>query len=55
MKISYDPKSEGKIIDTIDYDENGEIVGIEIINVSMRLHGNPLQEIIIKIEDSVAL
>ncbi|HIH73205.1 DUF2283 domain-containing protein [Thermococcus sp. PK] len=71
MKISYDPKhdimyikfSEAKIVDTvevdegvlIDYGENGEIVGIEIINASIRFHGKPLDEITIKIEESTVL
>jgi len=67
MKISYDPKhdvlylkfSEGKIVDTIevvegvliDYGENGEIVGIEMINASALIKAKPLQEIIIKIQE----
>jgi len=71
MRISYDPKhdimyikfSETKIVNTvevdegllIDYGENGEIVGIEIINASIRLHTKPLDEITIKIEESATL
>jgi len=71
MRISYDPKhdimyikfSETKIVNTvevdegllIDYGENGEIVGIEIINASIRLHTKPLNEITIKIEESATL
>ncbi len=71
MRISYDPKhdimyikfSEMKIVNTvevdegllIDYGKNGEIVGIEIINASIRLHTKPLDEITIKIEESATL
>jgi len=71
MKISYDPKhdvmyikfSDAKITNTvevdegvlIDYGKNGEIVGIEIINASIRLHAKPLSEITIKIEESASL
>ena len=65
MKVYYDPKhdvmyiefSEKKVVDTveveegilIDYGENREIVGIEIIDASQRLNVNP-QEITIKLE-----
>ncbi|WP_297510654.1 DUF2283 domain-containing protein [Thermococcus sp.] len=68
MRISYDPKhdvmyikfSDAKIVETIeveegviiDYGENGEIVGIEIINASMRTHSYPLNEITVKIEEA---
>lgn len=67
MKISYDPKydvlylnfSENKIVDTIEVDrgvlidhgEEGEMVGIEIINASKLIRSKPLQEIVIKIEE----
>jgi len=67
MKISYDPKhdvlylkfSEGKVVDTvevvegvlIDYGENGEIVGIEMINASALIKTKPLQEIVIRIQE----
>jgi uncharacterized protein YuzE len=67
MKISYDPKhdvmylkfSEGKIADTIevetniliDYGEQGEIMGIEIIDASTLMKANPLQEIVIKVQE----
>ncbi len=67
MEISYDPKydvmyikfSDAKIADTvevnegiiIDYSEHGEIVGIEIINASVRIKPKPLSEITIKIEE----
>jgi len=67
MKISYDPKydvmyikfSDAKIADTvevdegiiIDYGEHGEIVGIEIINASVRIKPKPLSEITIKIDE----
>jgi len=65
MKVYYDPKhdvmyiefSEKEVVDTveveegilIDYGENREIVGIEIIDASQRLNVNP-QEITIKLE-----
>ena len=67
MKISYDPKydvmyikfSEGKVADTIeveanvliDYGEGGEIMGIEILCASKVTRTNPLDEIIIKIQE----
>jgi uncharacterized protein YuzE len=67
MKISYDPKydvmylkfSDGKIADTvevesnilIDYGQQGEIMGIEIIDASTLTKANPLNEIVIKIQD----
>jgi len=67
MKISYDPKydvmylkfSDGKIADTvevaanilIDYGEQGEIMGIEIIDASTLMKANPLQEIVIKFQE----
>ncbi len=71
MEISYDPKydvmyikfSDAKIADTvevnegiiIDYSEHGEIVGIEIINASVRIKPKPLSEITIKIEEQATL
>jgi uncharacterized protein YuzE len=71
MKISYDPKhdvlylkfSEGKVVDTvevvegvlIDYGENGEIVGIEMINASALIKTKPLQEIVIKIQEEAKI
>jgi uncharacterized protein YuzE len=67
MKISYDPKydvmyikfAEGKVADTIeveanvliDYGEDGEIMGIEILSASRMTRTNPLDEIIIKIQE----
>jgi uncharacterized protein YuzE len=67
MQISYDPKhdvmylklSEGKIVDTIeveanvliDYGEQGDVIGIEIINASGLMKTNPLQELVIKIQE----
>jgi len=67
MKISFDPKhdvlylkfSEEKIVDTIevdggvliDYGDKGQMVGIEIINASSLIKANPLQEIVIKIQE----
>jgi uncharacterized protein YuzE len=67
MKISYDPKhdvmylklTDGRIVDTIevekniliDYGEQGEMIGIEIINASGHTRTNPLHEIVIKIQD----
>jgi len=67
MKVSYDPKhdvlylkfSDAKIVDTvevaegilIDYGENGEIVGIEIINASTLVKTKPLKEVVIKIQE----
>lgn len=67
LKISYDPKydvmyikfSEGKVADTIeveanvliDYGEDGEIMGIEILSASRMTKTNPLDEIIIKIQE----
>jgi uncharacterized protein YuzE len=66
-KISYDPKydvmylkfSDVKIADTveveanilIDYMQQGEIMGIEIIDASTLTKANPLNEIVIKIQD----
>jgi len=68
LKISYDPKhdvmyikfSDGRIVESveveegviIDYGENGEIIGIEIINASARTHTHPLNEITVKIESA---
>ncbi len=67
MKISYDPKydvlylkfTEENVVDTvevnkgvlIDYGKNGEMVGIEIINASGLMKANPLQEIVIKLQE----
>ena len=67
MKISYDPKydvlylkfTEEKVIDTIevdggvliDYGEKGKMIGIEIIKASSLIKANPLQEIVIKIQE----
>jgi len=67
MKISFDPKydvlylkfSEEKVADTIevdsgiliDYGDRGQMIGIEIINVSSRIEANPLQEIVIKLQE----
>ncbi len=67
MKVSYDPKhdvlylkfSDAKIVDTvevvegilIDYGENGEIVGIEMINASALIRAKPLKEVVIKIQE----
>ena len=67
MKISYDPKydvlylkfTEKKVADTIevdggvliDYGKNREIVGIEIIRASGLIKANPLQEIVIKLQE----
>ena len=67
MNISYDPNydvmylkfSDGKIVDTIeveanvliDYGPQGEIMGIEIIDASKLIRANPLNEIVIKIQD----
>ncbi|HUI40319.1 MAG TPA: DUF2283 domain-containing protein [Methanothrix sp.] len=69
MKISYDPKydvlylkfTEVDVVDTIevnkgvliDYGKNGEMVGIEIINASGLMKANPLQEIVIKLQEEV--
>ena len=69
MEISYDPKhdvmyikfSHAKVVDTVeveegvlvDYGENGEIVGIEIIGASMRTHA-PITEITFKLEEATA-
>jgi uncharacterized protein YuzE len=69
MKISYDPKydllymkfSEERIVDTvevdggvlIDYGDDGKMIGIEIINASSLTKANPLQEIVIKIQEEV--
>ena len=69
MKISYDPKydvlylkfTEEDVVDTIevnkgvliDYGKNGEMVGIEIINASGLMKANPLQEIVIKLQEEV--
>ncbi len=67
MKISYDPKydvlylkfTEEEVVDTIevnkgvliDYGKNGEMVGIEIIKASGLTKANPLQEIVIKLQE----
>jgi uncharacterized protein YuzE len=67
MEISYDPKhdllyikfSEERVVDTaevdggvlIDYGDDGKMIGIEIINASSLTKANPLQEIIIKIQE----
>jgi len=67
MKISYNPEydvmymefSGGKVDDTIevepnvliDYGDNGEIIGIEILNASKIMTANPLQEIVSKIQE----
>jgi len=67
MKISYDPKydvlylkfTEENVVDTvevdggvlIDYGKNGEIVGIEMIKASGLIKANPLQEIVIKLQE----
>lgn len=67
MKISYDPKydvlylkfTEEKVVDTIevdggvliDYGKNREMVGIEIIRASGLIKANPLQEIVIKLQE----
>lgn len=67
MKVSYDPKhdvlylkfSDSKVVDTvevvegilIDYGENGEIVGIEMINASALIKTKPLKEVVIKIQE----
>ena len=67
MKVSYDPKhdvlylkfSDAKIVNTvevvegilIDYGENGEIVGIEMIDASVLIKTKPLKEVVIKIQE----
>ena len=67
MKISYNTEydamymefSGGKVDDTIeveanvliDYGDNGEIIGIEILNASKIMTANPLQEIVAKIQE----
>lgn len=67
MKISYDPKydvlylkfTEEKVVETIevdggvliDYGENRKMVGIEIIRASGLIKANPLQEIVIKLQE----
>jgi len=67
MKISFDPKydvlylkfSEDKIADTvevdggvlIDYGDRGQMIGIEILDASRLIKANPLQEIVIKIQE----
>jgi uncharacterized protein YuzE len=67
MKIPFDPKydvlylkfSEENVADTIgvdsgiliDYGDRGQMIGIEIINVSSRIEANPLQEIVIKLQE----
>ncbi len=67
MKISYDPKydvlylkfTEEEVVDTIevnkgvliDYGKNGEMVGLEIIKASGLIKANPLQEIVIKLQE----
>jgi len=70
MKISYDPKydvlylkfTEENVVDAIevdggvliDYGKNGEMVGIEIIRASGPTKANPLQEIVIKLQEEIA-
>jgi uncharacterized protein YuzE len=67
MKISFDPKhdvlyikfSEEKIADTIevdagiliDYGGEGQMVGIEIVGASNLMKANPLEEIVIKLQE----
>jgi uncharacterized protein YuzE len=67
MKISYDPKydvlylkfTEEKVVDTIevdggvliDYGENRKMIGIEILKASGLIKANPLQEIVIKLQE----
>ncbi|MEN3036867.1 DUF2283 domain-containing protein [Methanothrix sp.] len=67
MKISYDPEHDvmylklldGVVAETveiepnilIDYGEHKEVLGIEIINVSGLIKANPLEEIIIKVQE----
>jgi len=67
MKISYEPKydvlylkfTEENVVDTIevnkgvliDYGKNGELIGIEIIKASGLIKANPLQEIVIKLQE----
>ena len=67
MEISYDPKYnllyikffEERVVDTvevdggvlIDYGDDGKMIGIEIINASSLTKANPLQEIVIKIQE----
>lgn len=67
MKISYDPRydvlylkfTEEKVVDSIeveggvliDYGENRKMVGIEIIKASGLIKANPLQEIVIKLQE----
>ncbi len=67
MKISYDPKydvlyikfSDKIVVETteadggvlIDYGENKEVIGFEIINASGLIKANPLSELVIKIQE----
>jgi len=67
MKISFDQKydvlylkfSEDEITDTlevdggvlIDYGDQGQMIGIEIIDASRLIKAHPLQEIVIKIQE----
>jgi len=67
MKISYDPEYDvmylklldGVVVETveagpnilIDYGENNEVLGIEIINASGLIKANPLEEIVIKVQE----
>ena len=51
--------TEENVVDTIevdggvliDYGKNGEVVGIEIIKASGLIKANPLQEIVIKLQE----
>ena len=51
--------TDGKVVDTIeveknvliDYGDQGEIIGIEIINASGQTKTDPFHEIVIKIQD----
>ncbi|MGB9903031.1 DUF2283 domain-containing protein [Methanothrix sp.] len=67
MKISYDPEYDvmylklldGVVAETvevepnilIDYGEHKEVLGIEIINASGFIKANPLEEIVIKVQE----
>jgi len=67
MKISYNREYDvmymefsGGMVDNtievepnvlIDYGDNGEIIGIEILNASKIMTANPLQEIVTKIQE----
>ncbi len=67
MKISYDPTYDvmylklldGVVAETvevepnilIDYGEHKEVLGIEIINASGFIKANPLEEIVIKVQE----